>query len=131
MSTVPARSLGFLAAAGLALLTTAFASGHSRRLGRSRGYDHGLTARTILGGLTLTHTFTAAGAVTASSEPLSDPDDITRLGSGHLRRLQNGVGPQGQASPSGNLDSTIVEMSIGRAGRRPVGHRGQGGRRDR
>ena len=27
MSTVPARSLGFLAAAGLALLTTAFALG--------------------------------------------------------------------------------------------------------
>ncbi len=70
-----------------------------------------LTAKAILSGDSLTHTFTAAGVVTASSEPLSDPDDITRLGSDIFVGFQNGVGPQGQASPSGNLDSTVVEMT--------------------
>jgi hypothetical protein len=46
-----------------------------------------------------------------SSEPLSDPDDITRLGRDIFVGFQNGVGPQGQASSSGNQDSTVVELT--------------------
>jgi hypothetical protein len=49
------------------------------------------------------------------SEPLTLPDDLTRLG-GHLfTAFQNGVGPQGQPSADGNRDSTIVEFT--RSGR--------------
>ena len=70
-----------------------------------------LTARTILSGNLLTHSFAAAGTTTMSSESLSDPDDITRLGPDIFVGFQNGVGPQGQASQSGNLDSTVVEMT--------------------
>ncbi len=110
MSTVPARSLGFLAAAGLALLTTAFALG-TPVASADPGYDHGLTARTILSGLTLTHTFTEAGTSTVRQEALADPDDITRLGRDIFVGFQNGVNPQGQPSSSRNLDSTVVEMT--------------------
>jgi hypothetical protein len=72
----------------------------------------GLTAQTILSGNSLTHSFTVAGTSTVSSEPLSSPDDITRLGRDIFVGFQNGVGPQGQSSPTGNLDSTIVEMTL-------------------
>lgn len=74
---------------------------------------NGLTARTILSGASLTHDFTVAGTSTPSSEPLSSPDDITHLGQDIFVGFQNGVGPQGQASPSGNLDSTVVELTPG------------------
>jgi hypothetical protein len=43
---------------------------------------------------------------------LSDPDDITRLGDVLFVGFQNGVGPQGQPSPAGNLDSTVVELGL-------------------
>ena len=72
-----------------------------------------LTARTILAGGSLTHTFTVAGTSTVTSGPLSSPDDITMLGRDIFVGFQNGVGPQGQPSSSGNQDSTIVEMSQG------------------
>jgi hypothetical protein len=72
-----------------------------------------LTARTILAGGSLTHTFTVAGTSTVSSGPLSSPDDITMLGRDIFVGFQNGVGPQGQPSSSGNQDSTIVEISQG------------------
>ena len=42
---------------------------------------------------------------------VSNPDDITHLGDHIFVAFQNGVGPQGQGSPSGNLDSTVVEFS--------------------
>ena len=71
-----------------------------------------LTAHTILAGGSLRHSFTVAGTSTESSEPLSSPDDITLLGRDIFVGFQNGVGPQGQASPSGNLDSTVVEMTL-------------------
>jgi len=46
------------------------------------------------------------------SEPLTKPDDITRMGGDLFTAFQNGVGPQGQASPDGNRDSTIVEFTL-------------------
>ncbi len=42
---------------------------------------------------------------------ISQPDDLTALGDRLFVAFQNGVGPQGQPSPTGNLDSTVVEMS--------------------
>jgi hypothetical protein len=62
------------------------------------------TDRVVLGGAQLEHT-TPAGR-----ETLTKPDDITSL-DGHLFvAFQNGVGPQGEASPTGNLNSTVVEL---------------------
>ncbi len=49
-------------------------------------------------------------ATATGTEAVSQPDDITHL-SGHVFvGFQNGVGPQGQASTTGNLDSTVVEF---------------------
>ena len=82
--------------------------------GGDQGNDgpHGgaLTALTLLTGSSLTHTVTTAGA-SMTLEPLSKPDDITRLGRDIFVGFQNGVGPQGEPSSSGNLDSTVVEMT--------------------
>jgi hypothetical protein len=44
-------------------------------------------------------------------EAISQPDDITFLAGDIFVGFQNGVGPQGQASPTGNRDSTVVEFS--------------------
>jgi hypothetical protein len=52
----------------------------------------------------------------SGSEQISQPDDITRLGNHIYVGFQNGVGPQGQPSTTGNQDSTIVEFNLsGRA----------------
>ena len=47
------------------------------------------------------------------AEAISLPDDITSLGGNIYVAFQNGVGPQGQASTTGNLDSTVVEFDGG------------------
>ena len=78
----------------------------------------GFRATQILSGSSLQHTFTpvtttssvATSAVTAT-EPLANPDDITRLGDELFVGFQNGVGPQGEPSTDGNTDSTIVGFS--------------------
>ena len=43
--------------------------------------------------------------------PVSNPDDITYLDGHIFVGFQNGVGPQGQPSSTGNTDSTIVEFN--------------------
>jgi len=73
------------------------------------------TVRTILSGHSLHHWYTKAGSKVRRSEPLTKPDDITRIGGDLFTAFQNGVGPQGQASPDGNRDSTVVEFT--RSGR--------------
>jgi hypothetical protein len=70
------------------------------------------TVRAILSGMKLRHWYTRAGSHKRYSEPLADPDDITRIGNDLFTGFQNGVGPQGQASPDGNRDSTIVEFTL-------------------
>ncbi|HEX4008750.1 MAG TPA: hypothetical protein VHX62_02005 [Solirubrobacteraceae bacterium] len=45
-------------------------------------------------------------------EPISQPDDISYLAGHIFVGFQNGVGPQGQASTSGNRDSTVVEFDL-------------------
>ncbi len=77
-----------------------------------------LTATQIVSGASLHHSFTPVGptatstATATATEPLTSPDDITRLGDELFVGFQNGVGPQGQPSPDGNTDSTIVEFSL-------------------
>jgi hypothetical protein len=70
-----------------------------------------LAVKQIVLGTTLKHSFQLNGNGTPRTESLSQPDDIVTLG-GHLYiGFQNGVGPQGEVSPSGNLDSTIIEIT--------------------
>jgi hypothetical protein len=66
----------------------------------------------ILSGKSLHHWYYKAGSSKRHSETLADPDDITRIGGYLFSGFQNGVGPQGQASPDGNRDSTIVEYTL-------------------
>jgi len=68
--------------------------------------------RQILSGVSLRHSFRPAGTSAVKTEPLTDPDDITRLGDDLFVGFQNGVGPQGQASSDGNLDSTVLELTL-------------------
>jgi len=64
------------------------------------------TNQVFFNGATLSH------PIPGGSEPLAQPDDIT-YGDGHIFvAFQNGVGPQGQASASGSLDSTVVELDL-------------------
>jgi hypothetical protein len=72
-------------------------------------------ARAVLNGATLRHRFQKAGSKTWHTGKLSLPDDITALGPAMFTAFQNGVGPQGQAAPDGNRDSTVVEFT-------PSGH---------
>ena len=69
--------------------------------------------RQILNGMKLRHSYVPAGSSTRKSEALSSPDDITVLGHHIFTAFQNGVGPQGQASPDGNTLSTVVEFTAG------------------
>jgi hypothetical protein len=114
---IAVAALAMLAPCAVALVAAGSPASASPGPGQDQDGWHGggaaLTARTILAGSSLTHAFTVAGSSTVRTEPLSSPDDITRLGRDIFVGFQNGVGPQGQASPSGNLDSTVVEMTRG------------------
>jgi hypothetical protein len=66
----------------------------------------------IASGEKLHHSFRPNGTGAARTEALSSPDDIAELGGHVFVTFQNGVGPQGQASPDGDLDSTIVEFTL-------------------
>jgi hypothetical protein len=71
-----------------------------------------LTVRQIASGAKLHHKFRVNGTGALHTEPLAGPDDITTL-AGHLFvGFQNSVGSQGEVSPSGNLDSTVVEFTF-------------------
>jgi hypothetical protein len=61
----------------------------------------------VLHGANLRH----VNSKTGKKEALTDPDDITQYSGNLYTAFQNGVGPQGQASSSGNKDSTIVEFT--------------------
>jgi len=64
------------------------------------------TTSTVLTGSALHHHVPGVG-----TETLSQPDDLARLGDALFTIFQNDVGPDGTASPTGNLDSTIVEFT--------------------
>ena len=72
---------------------------------------NGFTAKQIVLGSTLKHTFQPQGGGAARTERLSGPDDIEAVGGNLYVGFQNGVGSQGEVSSSGNLDSTLVEFT--------------------
>jgi hypothetical protein len=120
MRSLPCRAAATAIAAALlpvtAILTLAMStpSGASETGQDPQGWRGGgaeLRAQTVLSGSSLTHTFTVSGGSTTMTETLSNPDDITQLGRDIFVGFQNGVGPQGEASATGNLDSTVVEMT--------------------
>jgi hypothetical protein len=78
------------------------ASGASGKGGH--GHGHGLSDSVFASGTGIFHT-TPKGR-----EAISLPDDVTALGGDIYVAFQNRVGPQGQASTTGNLDSTVVEF---------------------
>jgi len=71
----------------------------------------GFQVKQIINGKALQHTFIPSGSTTPMSEAMASPDDLTILGHHLFTAFQNGVGPQGQASSSGNTDSTVVEFT--------------------
>jgi hypothetical protein len=77
--------------------------------GISADAGEGYTVTVLASGASMSH------LVGTSREPLSNPDDITLMGGHVFTAFQDGVGPTGTASPTGNTDSTIVELSTGGA----------------
>jgi hypothetical protein len=71
-----------------------------------------LTVTRIAYGAKLHHTFKPNGKGASRTESLSGIDDIAKLGHHIFVSFQNGVGSQGEASPDGNLDSTVVEFTL-------------------
>jgi hypothetical protein len=61
----------------------------------------------VLSGAKLSH----VSSKTGKKEALTDPGAITQYSGDLYAAFQNGVGPQGQASTSGNKDSTVVEFT--------------------
>lgn len=100
---------GALGTAGCSSSTSPSSSSSSPSAPSSSGT--GLTAKQIVAGARLKHTYQPGGKGGAKTEALSDPDDITAVGGNLYTGFQNGVGPQGQAAPDGNLDSTVVEFT--------------------
>ena len=100
------------AAAALSLLATgATAASAATAASTAAAAGPVFHARAILNGATLSHRFRRAGSKKWHTEPLSQPDDITALAPAMFTGFQNGVGPQGQAAPDGNRDSTVVEFA--------------------
>ena len=72
---------------------------------------NGLSVKQIVLATTLKHSYQPGGKGATRTESLSQPDDIVALGGNLYAGFQNGVGSQGEASTSGNLDSTLVEFT--------------------
>jgi hypothetical protein len=98
--------------ASLALAGPALASPSAGLTGQTASHHApAFQVKQVLDGTALQHTFIPSGATTPMSEALSKPDDLTFLGHHLFTAFQNGVGPQGEASSSGNTDSTVVEFT--------------------
>jgi hypothetical protein len=93
------------------LLGTAGCSSSSSSSASASASPKTLTVKQIVLGETLKHSFQPNGKGAAITGRLTQPDDIVALG-GHLYvGFQNGVGSQGEVAPSGNLDSTLIEIT--------------------
>jgi hypothetical protein len=105
-----ARSMFALLLAASALsVAAAPAAAHGRHHGSWHHAQGGFASRVFATGNAISH------PIPGGSETISQPDDITYLDGRIYVGFQNGVGPQGQASGSGNVDSTIVAFD--RSGR--------------
>jgi hypothetical protein len=90
---------------------TASASASASSSATATASNSGLSVKQIVLGTTLKHTYQPNGKGATATESLSQPDDIVPLGGNLYAGFQNGVGSQGEASTSGNLDSTLVEFT--------------------
>ena len=104
-----AFAIAALLALGVSVLP---AAAHDRTGGRGNGHgDHHrggreqFTNTVFVKGATITH------PGPNGPEAISAPDDITYLDGHIFVGFQNGVGPQGQPSTTGNTSSTIVEFN--------------------
>jgi hypothetical protein len=110
-STIGHLSVAGVGAAALVLSANSVASASQGGPGAASPYH----VHVLVAGASLHHSFIPVGSGKHLSEPLTQPDDIAWLNGNVFVTFQNDVGPQGTPSPSGNLDSTIVEIS-------PSGH---------
>ena len=68
--------------------------------------DHGphhsstFQVSTVLSGAALHHSFVSGTSTTPTSEKLSKPDDVTKLGDSLFTGFQNGVGPKASRAPA-------------------------------
>ena len=98
------RIAAMIAIAALLGIGAEAASAHARGPRAGLPAFGGFASQVVLNGADLSH----AGG----SEQLTKPDDITDLDRHIFVAFQNGVGPQGEASPTGNSDSTVVELDL-------------------
>jgi hypothetical protein len=112
MDMVTRRAKGLTAAgvmvAGMTVAGTFAASALAAPAQPAKTYPS-YAVKQVLYGASLRH----VNSKTGKKEALTDPDDITQYGGNLYTAFQNGVGPQGQASSSGNLASTVVEFKPG------------------
>lgn len=85
----------------------------------------------ILSGQSLHHWYTKAGSSKRHSEPLTSPDDITRIGGYLFTGFQNGVGPAGAGEPGREPAQHDRGIHPDRPSGEPVGRGGQVRRPDR
>jgi hypothetical protein len=100
---------GLLGTAGCS--SSGSGSGSSSASASASASSNTLTVKQIVQVTTLKHSYQPNGKGAAKTESLTQPDDIVALGGKLYVGFQNGVGSQGEVSPSGNLDSTLVEFT--------------------
>ena len=98
-------------AAGLGTAGCSSSSSTAPAASASTSAPKTLTAKQLVFGDTLKHSFVPAGQTATKTEHLTQPDDIVSLGGNLNVGFQNGVGSQGEESGSGNLVSTRLEIT--------------------
>ncbi len=104
-SHLRSATVALLAVAGLAVMAAPAVARRSHDSSWS-GAAGVFTSRVFATGDDITH------RIPGGRETISQPDDITYMNGRIYVGFQNGVGPQGQASPSGNTRSTIVAFDL-------------------
>jgi hypothetical protein len=104
----------------LALVTATAAAAAVAGIAALPAHAAHTVARAGHGPVFTSHTFASGDKIThntpSGSETISNPDDITSLNHRIYVGFQNGVGPQGEPSTTGNRDSTVVAFNrLGRA----------------
>jgi hypothetical protein len=104
--SLPISALTVLLAVVTLGVAAAPAMAHTTHHGWRPNRQRGFTSRVFATGDTITHQ-TADGP-----QAISQPDDISYMDGRIYVGFQNGVGPQGQASATGNTDSTVVAFNL-------------------
>jgi hypothetical protein len=108
-------AMGLLATTGCSSSSSSSSSGtaspSASAISTASTSSSALSVKQIVLGSTLKHSFQPNGKGATATESLSQPDDIVALGGNLYAAFQNGVGSQGEASTSGNLDSTLAEFT--------------------